>query len=687
MSDIIPNVVVSMPNQQFTLARKFQACSNGKIYIGKIDTDPTIPENQIQVYLENEDGSTIPVAQPLIINQAGFPVYNGNIAKFVTVEGHSMAVYDSYGAQQFYYPNVLKYDPDQFDIRFRAELSGEYGVSNVTGAVYRVNSIDGMKSLPFAPKNGDICITSGYYSIFDGGGAEYAYSASSVSMADGFLVHDCVHGGKWLLIDNRNRLPLQVAGAKVDGVTDDTSAFIAALKSRRKLSISNDSIVLINGSVDLDDFILNQTLCVDIEGSGLKSVIRFSDGNGGFHSSEFFIGLTLRNLRIENAANDKSGVGFMNPRGAEQIIWENITFSGWKISHDIHAWNSSFKNITSRNCEYAGIYSGTSMVMGAFYAHTCDNGHSLGFRYNSSTGEVSVSPQPLSYVTIESLAADHCGLSYIVGACRAVTVMSSGAESPLGDCVIDLSKIPSRRSGQMITFKSFDLYLQSTDSSVTRVVNEPANGAYGSVVFEECVFYSDLNIPLFSGDGNGIIADNIRYNTGATKRLTSSATNGLTVDGFKIGASNVKPSEVGFTLGGYDQLRNVKSLFTLNKPTATTRIVIRVHDSESGVPISAGAICFGCISLYPVNKSSSNTNRDCGEVIFSLSTDYEGGMSGYASQKIGNLAGVSVFNRKTGSVNELVFAINNTSQYMSTIDIFLNAKYGTDTRDFYIEYV
>ncbi|HHR6165231.1 TPA: phage head-binding domain-containing protein [Providencia alcalifaciens] len=125
MSDIIPNVVVSMPSQLFTLARKFQAASNGKIYIGKIDSDPTIPENQIQVYLENEDGSTIPVAQPIIINQAGYPVYNGQIAKFVTVEGHSMAVYDSYGAQQFNYPNVLKYDPD----RFRSELASNSGAS------------------------------------------------------------------------------------------------------------------------------------------------------------------------------------------------------------------------------------------------------------------------------------------------------------------------------------------------------------------------------------------------------------------------------------------------------------------------------------------------------------------------------------------------------------------------------
>ncbi|MGJ5664059.1 phage head-binding domain-containing protein [Morganella morganii] len=124
---IIPNVVVSMPSQLFTLARKFQAASNGKIFIGKIDTDPTIPENQIQVYLENEDGTTVPVSQPLIINQAGYPVYNGQIAKFVTVQGHSMAVYDSYGAQQFYYPNVLKYDPDQL----RQELSSSSGASLV----------------------------------------------------------------------------------------------------------------------------------------------------------------------------------------------------------------------------------------------------------------------------------------------------------------------------------------------------------------------------------------------------------------------------------------------------------------------------------------------------------------------------------------------------------------------------
>ncbi|EPA2707139.1 phage tailspike protein [Escherichia coli] len=127
MTDSInANVVVSMPSQLFTMARSFKAVANGKIYIGKIDTDPVNPENQIQVYVENEDGSHVPVSQPIIINAAGYPVYNGQISKFVTVQGHSMAVYDAYGAQQFYFPNVLKYDPDQISSRLSSDDGASY---------------------------------------------------------------------------------------------------------------------------------------------------------------------------------------------------------------------------------------------------------------------------------------------------------------------------------------------------------------------------------------------------------------------------------------------------------------------------------------------------------------------------------------------------------------------------------
>lgn len=151
MSDITANVVVSMPSQLFTMARSFKAVANGKIYIGKIDTDPVNPENQIQVYVENEDGSHVPVAQPIIINAAGYPVYNGQIAKFVTVQGHSMAVYDAYGAQQFYFPNVLKYDPDQL----RKDLASPGGINLVNDAQSKseLQAEDGAKHIGSGNRN------------------------------------------------------------------------------------------------------------------------------------------------------------------------------------------------------------------------------------------------------------------------------------------------------------------------------------------------------------------------------------------------------------------------------------------------------------------------------------------------------------------------------------------------------
>lgn len=174
---IIPNVVVSMPSQLFTLARAFKAAANGRIYIGKIDTDPTIPENQIQVYLENEDGTHVPIAQPININSGGYPVYGGQIAKLVTVQGHSMAVYDAYGAQQFYFPNVLKYDPDQL----RQELSGADGYK----LIGRCPDVDTLRTI--APtKPGQMINMISYYSDGTGvGGGFLESSLDSTTLDDG----------------------------------------------------------------------------------------------------------------------------------------------------------------------------------------------------------------------------------------------------------------------------------------------------------------------------------------------------------------------------------------------------------------------------------------------------------------------------------------------------------------------
>ena len=202
MTDITANVIVSMPSQLFTMARSFKAVANGKIYIGQVDTDPVNPENRIQVYVENEDGSHVPVSQPIIINAAGYPVYNGQIAKFVTVQGHSMAVYDAYGTQQFYFPNVLKYDPDQL----RTELSINGGAGLVgAGVISRGND---------------------KFSIMQGRTSEYLNDGLTYGI--GIIINDSIVGSvpnastakiNYIMIndDRINAVDDQSAGTKVDG--------------------------------------------------------------------------------------------------------------------------------------------------------------------------------------------------------------------------------------------------------------------------------------------------------------------------------------------------------------------------------------------------------------------------------------------------------------------------------------
>lgn len=105
------NIIVTSPYRPFTLPNQFKAVFNGYIYCGTVDAvDPSV--SQVQVYLVNEFGDKVPVAQPLRTNAGGFLVYNGQPAKFVTYSNHSLLVRDSLGNQLWYAPDVSIVDPD-----------------------------------------------------------------------------------------------------------------------------------------------------------------------------------------------------------------------------------------------------------------------------------------------------------------------------------------------------------------------------------------------------------------------------------------------------------------------------------------------------------------------------------------------------------------------------------------------
>lgn len=229
MADIIPNLVVSMPSQLFTMARSFKGLANGEIYIGLVDTDPTIPSNQIQVYLSNEDGTYTPVAQPIITNMAGYPVYSGQIAKFVTVQNYSMAVYDSHGTQQFYYKDIAKYDPDQLRTEFEqfiVNLAAKDGFKYI-GSCKNVTELRATepttdKQLINLLQYND---NTGY-----GGGFLFYDSADISSPDDGVIIFVTAGGKRWKRV-NSDKVNLIDAGAiKSTDATDPLTRLVNACK-------------------------------------------------------------------------------------------------------------------------------------------------------------------------------------------------------------------------------------------------------------------------------------------------------------------------------------------------------------------------------------------------------------------------------------------------------------------------
>lgn len=188
MASIIPNVVVSMPSQLFTMARAFKSCANGSIYVGIIDADPTLVENQIAVYVENEDGTYTQTAQPIKLNAGGYPVYNGKVAKYVTIQGHAMTILDSTGTQQFYYPNVLKYDPDQLAVN----LGGESGRT----LIGRCESIAHLRTIEPTVDLSKIDVAS-YTSGTGYGGGEFVYDADSTAPDDGGYIIVTAGNKRW----------------------------------------------------------------------------------------------------------------------------------------------------------------------------------------------------------------------------------------------------------------------------------------------------------------------------------------------------------------------------------------------------------------------------------------------------------------------------------------------------------
>lgn len=136
MPDADHNFLVTMPNLLYTAARSFKPLPLGEIFVGIPDTDPKITANQVQVYLVGEDGATTPIPQPIIINEGGHPVHNGQIiSKMVTDNNYSLEVVDAYGSTEYYFSDISVQNPASI----LEQLGAASGITSVGGSAYVVD--------------------------------------------------------------------------------------------------------------------------------------------------------------------------------------------------------------------------------------------------------------------------------------------------------------------------------------------------------------------------------------------------------------------------------------------------------------------------------------------------------------------------------------------------------------------
>ena len=130
------------PFIQFVDTASGQPLGAGQLYFGRQDSDPkNQPANRINVYAVQDNGSEVLLSQPVTLNAAGQPQYNGSV-KMLKVETYSaelayaVQVFNKNGAQKGYCPRVLS----MVDLQSLAATNSTVSIGGVAAGIIAKHS-------------------------------------------------------------------------------------------------------------------------------------------------------------------------------------------------------------------------------------------------------------------------------------------------------------------------------------------------------------------------------------------------------------------------------------------------------------------------------------------------------------------------------------------------------------------
>lgn len=178
------------PFLEFTNPANGQPIGIGSVYFGRPDSDPkNQPSNRINVYAVQDNGTEVLLSQPITLNAAGQPQYNGS-PKQLRIElagsdtSYCVQVFDKNGAQKLYTARVTP-ALDSFSGVTKAELATPNSTIVVAGVeAFKVSQWAKQVYLPefFGAVAGEADSTSKLqatidalpaFGVLNGGGKEY----------------------------------------------------------------------------------------------------------------------------------------------------------------------------------------------------------------------------------------------------------------------------------------------------------------------------------------------------------------------------------------------------------------------------------------------------------------------------------------------------------------------------------
>lgn len=210
---------------------------NGQIFVGKPDTDPEVVGNQKQVILREEDGTEVPVSQPVLTGAGGVPTRNGSPVQMLVDGNYSLKVLNAQGSQVYNLENAFNGEPlttssDAIVILF------DTVADMISGTLPDGSSI--------SLSSGQIAQTNGYTTIGDTGAARYLIQTAAEfgGTPDEKGDHTLANTNVAVLQHNGIVHPTMY-GAVGDGVANDLASLqamvTASQSSKFKISSSPDN--------------------------------------------------------------------------------------------------------------------------------------------------------------------------------------------------------------------------------------------------------------------------------------------------------------------------------------------------------------------------------------------------------------------------------------------------------------